>query len=100
MKKVIAPIARSLVCLFVMATSVKAQDLPLVNAKPVPAHIIIDGQVKEWGDSLSFYSPAERLNYSIANSRDTLYVAVKVYDRSEVARIMHGGITLALDPKG
>lgn len=84
----------------IFAIAAQAQDMPLLNSKPAPAHIVIDGQIKEWGDSLTYYSPAERLNYSIANTKDTLYIAVKVYDRSEVARIMHEGITLAFDPKG
>lgn len=100
MKKVIAPIALSFIALFIVTRTVKAQDMPLVISKPAPAHIAIDGQVKEWGDSLAWYSPAERLNYSIANSKDTLYIAAKIYDRSEVARIMHGGITFVIDPKG
>lgn len=96
MKKVITPIA----LVFITSIAAKAQDMPQVSSKAAPVHIIIDGQIKEWGDSLNYYSPAERLNYSIANTKDTLYVAVKIYDRSEVARIMHGGITFAFDPKG
>jgi uncharacterized membrane protein YgcG len=77
-----------------------AQDMPVLKLKPVPAHIVVDGSVKEWGDSLSYYSPAERLNYAITNTKDTLYFAAKVFDRSEVARIMHAGITFIIDPKG
>lgn len=98
MNKTIAPIAITFISLF--ATAAQAQDMPLRNSQTAPAHIIIDGQISEWGDSLRYYSPAERLNYSVANTKDTLYVAIKVYDRSEVARIMHEGITLAFDPKG
>jgi len=78
-----------------------AQDnMPPLKLKPAPAHIVVDGSVKEWGDSLAFYSPAERLDYDITNTKDTLYFAVKVFDRSEVARIMHAGITFIIDPKG
>src|ERR1700741_2720280 len=100
MKKNIAPIALSFIALLVIASAAKAQDIPTLNLKSAPAHIVVDGQIQEWGDSLSYYSPAERLNYSIANTKDTLYFAIKIYDRSEVARIMHGGITLVMDPKG
>src|ERR1700744_5257820 len=99
MKK-IAPIALILILPLAVTLKAQAQDMPLINSKPAPAHIVVDGEVKEWGDSLSYYSPAERLNYAVSNTKDTLYMAAKIYDRSEVARIMHEGITFAFDPKG
>jgi YD repeat-containing protein len=70
------------------------------NLKLPPKNIVVDGDIKEWGDSLTFYSPEERLNYMLANTKDTLYLAVKIYDRSEVARILNAGLTLTIDPKG
>lgn len=68
--------------------------------KPPPLHIAVDGDIKEWNDSLSFYSPKERLNYMITNTKDTLYLAVKIYDRGEIARILNAGLTFSIDPKG
>jgi len=71
-----------------------------LNLKPAPANINIDGDIKEWGDSLSYYSPEERISYSMSNTKDTLYLAVKIYDRSEIARILMAGLTFTFDPKG
>jgi len=70
------------------------------NLKLPPKNIIVDGDIKDWGDSLTHYSPEERLNYMLANTKDTLYLAVKIYDRSEIARILNAGLTFTIDPKG
>jgi len=79
----------------------RAQTAPVqFNLKPPPANIVIDGDIKEWGDSLAFYSPEERINYMMSNSKDTLYLAVKVYDRTEMSRILNAGLTFSIDPKG
>lgn len=65
-----------------------------------PAKIAIDGDIKEWGDSLSYYNTEKRINYAIANTKDTLYMAIRVNDRSEQIRILRSGITFTIDPKG
>jgi len=62
--------------------------------------ITIDGDIKEWGDSLRYYNAAEKINYSIANTKDTLYMAIRVSDRSEQRRILKAGFTFSIDPKG
>lgn len=77
-----------------------AQTSPNLNLKTPPKNVAIDGNIKEWGDSLSYYSPEERINYMIANNKDTLYLAVKIYDKTEIARVLHAGLTFSVDPKG
>src|ERR1700744_4123437 len=67
------------------------------NLKPPPLHITVDGDLKEWNDSLTFYSPDERLNYMLTNTKDTLYLAIKVYDRQEIERILGAGLTFSID---
>jgi hypothetical protein len=65
-----------------------------------PAKISIDGDIKDWGDSLRYYNPEKKINYAIANTKDTLYMAIRVNDRSEQLRILKAGITISIDPKG
>jgi len=74
--------------------------MPQFHLKPAPATVLVDGDVKEWGDSLSYYSTEERLNYAIANNKDTLYLAVKIYDRSEIQRVLNAGLTFSIDTRG
>jgi len=77
-----------------------AQTSPNLILKTPPKNVAIDGNIKEWGDSLSYYSPEERINYMLANNKDTLYLAVKIYDKTEIARVLHAGLTFSIDPKG
>jgi YD repeat-containing protein len=65
-----------------------------------PQNIVVDGSIKEWGDSLRYYNAEKRINYALANNKDTLYMAVRVNDRSEQARILRAGITFSINPKG
>ena len=90
-----------IITLQLIATLVcQAQTSPNLNLKTPPKNVIVDGNIKEWGDSLSYYSPEERINYMIANNKDTLYLAVKIYDKTEIARVLHAGLTFSIDPKG
>jgi len=86
---------------FILINFCQAQALEAqFNLKPPQKNISVDGDIKDWGDSLIYYSPEERLNYMLANTKDTLYLAVKIYDRSEIARILNAGLTFTIDPKG
>lgn len=88
-----------LILLF-LKNSVNAQSGPELTLKAPPAKIVIDGEIGEWGDSLKYYNPEERLKYMIANSKDTLYLAVKIYDNTEIARVLNAGLTFSIDPRG
>ncbi|WP_179414383.1 hypothetical protein HDF19_01525 [Mucilaginibacter sp. E4BP6] len=101
MKKSSVVFITGLALQFIITAACKAQaPMPQYHLKAAPVNIVIDGSVKEWGDSLSYYSPEERLNYAITNSKDTLYLAVKIYDRSEIMRVLNAGLTFIIDPKG
>ncbi|MDF2434276.1 MAG: hypothetical protein JWP44_3907 [Mucilaginibacter sp.] len=65
-----------------------------------PPHITIDGDSKEWGDSLRYYNPENRVNYSIANTKDTLYLAIRIKDRLDQTKVLRAGVTFGIDPKG
>ncbi len=77
-----------------------AQTKQTPTLQPPPANIRIDGDIKEWGDSLRYYNAEKMINFSVANNKDTLYMAIRVSDRSEQARILRAGITFSIDPKG
>jgi uncharacterized membrane protein YgcG len=93
---------KSLPCLFIALPAIinvcSAQAIATLQTPP--AKIAIDGSIKEWGDSLRYYNAEEHINYAIANTRDTIYMAVRVNDRSEAIRILKAGLTFTIDPKG
>jgi len=101
MKKTTTVVLAFIVFQFILVDVCRAQAPEAqFNLKMPQKNIAIDGDIKDWGDSLTFYSPEERLNYMLANTKDTLYLAVKIYDRSEVARVLSAGLTFSIDPKG
>jgi YD repeat-containing protein len=65
-----------------------------------PQNIAIDGDIKEWGDSLRYYNTEKKINYSIANDKENLYMAIRITDRLEQRKIFKAGITFSMDPKG
>ncbi|MFB0498552.1 hypothetical protein ABID99_004789 [Mucilaginibacter sp. OAE612] len=65
-----------------------------------PANINIDGDLKDWGDSLRYYNEEKKLNYALANDKDYLYAAIRISDRLDKMKVLNAGITLSIDPKG
>ena len=64
------------------------------------ATINIDGDLKDWGDSLRYYNDEKKLNYTLANDKTTLYAAIRISDRVQQMQTLHGGITLSIDTRG
>ncbi len=77
-----------------------AQSDKTGTLQPPPSKIVVDGDIKEWGDSLRYYNAEKKLNYVIANTKDTLYMAIRISDRSEQKRVLGAGLTFSMDPKG
>jgi hypothetical protein len=90
-------------CIFFIAmlsgSAAHAQDKAGQLQSP-PQGIAIDGSLKEWGDSLRYYNTDKKINYSLANDKDNLYMAVRINDFSEQVRIVNAGLTFSIDPKG
>jgi hypothetical protein len=68
--------------------------------QPPPANIKIDGNLKDWGDSLRYYNANLKMNYALANDKNNLYIAVRINDRFNQIRVLNGGLTLGINTKG
>ncbi|MDB4921786.1 hypothetical protein [Mucilaginibacter sp.] len=77
-----------------------AQTTITATLQAPPKNIAVDGSIKEWGDSLHYFNAEKQINYDLANSKDTLYMAIRVNDRSEQVRILKAGLTLGINTKG
>ena len=95
--KTIAIVIVSLTCLLTPLLT-KAQNPP--NVKVPVKQITIDGDIKDWGDSLHCYNAENNVRYGFAADKDNLFFAVKIEDRTEAIRILKAGLTLGFDPKG
>ncbi len=100
MKAYLPCLALAVIIQFGTASSSNAQTSPIATLQAPPKNIIIDGSIKEWGDSLRYFNTEKKINYAIANTKDTLYMAVRIDDRSEQTRILRAGITLSVNTKG
>ena len=68
--------------------------------QPPPNTIKIDGDLKDWGDSLRYFNEEKKLNYALANDKTTLYAAIRITDKMDQMRTLNAGITLSIDTKG
>ncbi len=85
---------------FAINTGIAQQKNAIGTLPAPPVNVKIDGEINEWGDSLHYYNADEKINYAIANTKDTLYMAVRINDRSQQRRILRAGLTVTIDPKG
>jgi YD repeat-containing protein len=96
-------IARYLLNIFIALISLSAmcfaQDKITTLTAP-PAKMAVDGDLKKWGDSLRYYNAEKRINYALANTKDTLYMAIRLDDRIDQMRVLRAGLMLSIDPKG
>ncbi len=86
--------------LTVCGMSAFSQSKNLKTLKPPPQNITVDGNLKDWGDSLSYYNEAKRLHYGLASDKENLYFAIRIQDRAQQGQAMRNGITLAFNPEG
>ncbi|MGZ3812881.1 MAG: hypothetical protein ACXVJN_14125 [Mucilaginibacter sp.] len=78
-----------------------AQSKPTPNIlQQPPSNVVIDGDLKEWGDSLRYYNQDNKINYSLANDKENLYMAIRINDYTEQVRILNAGLTLGIDTRG
>lgn len=88
------------ITLQIICTQICNAQSDVINLKPAPAKITIDGDLQEWGDSLTYFNNDAQINYSIANDKDNLYLAFKTNDPVYQAKILKYGVTFSIDTKG
>lgn len=95
---------------FILALAVQLSATSNINAQASktgqptlqapPTGINIDGDLKDWGDSLRYYNEEKKINYTLANDNTTLYAAIRISDRVEQMQTLHAGITFSIDTHG
>jgi hypothetical protein len=65
-----------------------------------PNTITVDGNLKDWGDSLRYYNDEKKFYYTLANDKTTLYAAIRIPERMDQMKTLHVGITLGIDIHG
>ena len=82
----------------VLTLSASAQKLPNIQeaSQWIPSTAKIDGKLSEWPASLKAYNNATLVEYTLANDTKNLYLAIRSKDKTATAKILAGGISLAL----
>ncbi|GAA4310322.1 hypothetical protein GCM10023149_04950 [Mucilaginibacter gynuensis] len=67
---------------------------------PPAETITIDGNLKDWSDSLRYFNEEKKWNYTIANDAKFVYLAIRFNDRTEQQRVLMAGLTWGINVKG
>jgi hypothetical protein len=95
------PVPAFLVVALLVSQHLTAQSKQDVQTLLPPPHDIkIDGDLKDWGDSLRFYNAEKKINFSLANDTGNLYIAVRINDKKDQMHMLMAGFTLSIDTKG
>lgn len=62
--------------------------------------ITVDGNPAEWSLPLRMYDQESKLNYDLSNDTKNLYLIIRTSDDLAQARIIHAGLTIAIDTAG
>jgi hypothetical protein len=81
-----------------LINQVKAQTIQ--SLLPPPSSVAIDGSLADWGDSLRYYNNEKNISYTLANDKENIYIAMRLSDRLEQARVLNAGITLSINTRG
>ncbi|MFI5141286.1 MAG: hypothetical protein ACHQII_02920 [Bacteroidia bacterium] len=91
-KKLFAVISISLVFFF-SACSPKALYQTTWESTPVVA----DGDPKEWRIPLRFYDSDTKLNYTLSNDDERIYLCVRIVDELSQAKVIRNGLNIWFD---
>jgi hypothetical protein len=94
MKKIATCIIIPLAAQLFTATIVNAQAAKTSQntLQPPPNAIKIDGDLKDWGDSLRYFNEEKKLNYALANDKTTLYAAIRITDKMDQMRTLNAAL--------
>ena len=62
--------------------------------------VTVDGRIPEWENPLRFYDDKSKINYTISNDLQNLYVCMKVSDETEQLKMLRGGMEFRIDTSG
>ena len=60
----------------------------------------VDGNPADWPESMFYDNNDAKVLYAVANDSSHLFICIQVMDMSEQMNLIHGGLTIWVDPKG
>lgn len=62
--------------------------------------VTTDGRIPEWSNPLRLYDTKSKINYTISNDRQNLYVCMKFSDEISQIKVLQGGMEFRIDTSG
>lgn len=81
-------------------SSRESQTADPANNTWQPQPLTIDGQDKEWVKPLPYFVKSDQLSYSVTNDAENLYIMMSTKSPQEAQKIVQGGMTVWINPKG
>jgi hypothetical protein len=63
-------------------------------------NVVVDGKPAEWDVPLKFYDEKSRLQYTVSNDRENLYVCIRATDKQTQTKMFRAGMHLWVDTTG
>ncbi len=76
---------------------VSCSHAPALQSTYQKAPVTVDGTASEWRIPLRFYDPDTKLNYSLTNDDDKIYLCARIVDELSQAKVVRNGIYIWFD---
>ena len=70
---------------------------PALQSSYQKTPVTTDGNASEWRIPLRFYDPDTKLNYSLTNDDDKIYICARIVDELSQAKVVRNGINIWFD---
>lgn len=83
--------------LFVNVLVAQNKNNDLIKNEWAVNPLSVDGNLKDWGDSLKYFNESTQFSFDIRNNNDFLYVAIISKNKQNLNRILARGITFSVN---
>lgn len=81
--------------IFLLASA--CSHAPALQSTYQKVPVTVDGTASEWRIPLRFYDPDTKLNYSLTNDDDKIYICARIVDELSQAKVVRNGIYVWFD---
>ena len=90
----------SFLAFFIVILLFSACERPMYFAFYQPSKVQADGDAKEWPVPLNYYDGDTKLQYTVSNDRQNIYICLKCADEKAQLKMIKGGVKIWIDTAG
>lgn len=85
---------------FVMCLIISCSKRVYYSSDRQSNKVTVDGKISEWSNPLRFYDEKNRINYTISNDHQNLYLCCSISDEFMQTKILRSGLEFGIDTLG